>query len=253
MSFLYSLLDDFEIGLRGVHADDVIALREIHAVHAAGGAAHRANFRFAEEDGLAVAAGEENHLLAVGEFRADQFVIGVEADGDDARWARIRKFGELGLFHRAIFRGEENVAARFFEIARGNDGRERLAFLEADEIADRLAARGCGGFGNFVHLQPVDAALRREQQNVAVRRGGEEMLDEIVFARFGADAALAAARLMAVDVNRSALDVAGVADGDGHFFVFDQVFELDLFDAIDDLRAAVVAIGFQRLRAARRR
>ena len=71
------------------------------------------------------------------------------------------------------------------------------------------------------------------------------MLDEIVFARLGADAALAAARLVAVDVDRSALDVAGMADGDGHFFVFDQVFELDFFDAIDDLRAAVVAIGFQ--------
>ena len=79
------------------------------------------------------------------------------------------------------------------------------------------------------------------------------MLDEIVLARFRADAALAAARLMAVDVHRRALDVARVADGDGHFFVFDQVFELDFLDAVDDLRAALVAIGFQRLRAARRR
>ena len=79
------------------------------------------------------------------------------------------------------------------------------------------------------------------------------MLDEIFFARSRADAAFAAARLMAVDVNRSALDVAGVADGDGHLFVFDQVFELDFFDAVDDLRAAVVAVRLHALRAARRR
>src|ERR1700720_3184207 len=70
------------------------------------------------------------------------------------------------------------------------------------------------------------------------------MLDEIVFARLGADAAFAAARLVAVDVHRSTLDIPGVADGDSHFFVFDQIFEFDLFDAIDDLRAAVVAVGF---------
>jgi hypothetical protein len=69
------------------------------------------------------------------------------------------------------------------------------------------------------------------------------MLDEIFFARFGADAALAAARLVAIDVDRRALDVARVADGDGHFLVFDQVFELDFLDAIDDLGAALVAVG----------
>ena len=53
---------------------------------------------------------------------------------------------------------------------------------------------------------------------------------------------LAAARLMAVGLDRGALDVAGVADGDGHLFVFDQVFELDFLDAIDDLRAPLVSV-----------
>ncbi len=192
-----------------------------------------------------VVAGEEDHLLAVGELGADQFVIFVEIDGDDAGGPRIGEFRELRFLHRAVFGGEENVAARFFEIARGDHRRERFIFLEADDAVDGLAARGRRGLGNFVDLQPVDAALRCEQQNVAVRGGDEEVLDEIFFARPGADAALAAARLMAVDVDRRALDVAGMADGDGHFLVFDQVFELDFLDAVDDLRAALVAVGFQ--------
>ena len=68
------------------------------------------------------------------------------------------------------------------------------------------------------------------------------MLDEIFLAGARADAALAAARLVAIDIHRSALDVAGMADRDGHFFVFDQVFELDLFDAVNNLRAALIAI-----------
>src|SRR3984957_19317320 len=70
------------------------------------------------------------------------------------------------------------------------------------------------------------------------------MLNEIVFARFGADAAFAAARLVAIGFDRGALHVTRVADGDGHFLVFDEVFELDLLDAIHDLGAALVAIGF---------
>ena len=113
----------------------------------------------------------------------------------------LENSASAGLLHRAVFGGEEDVAAGFFEIARGNDGGELFVFLEAHEVVDGFAARGRGGFGNFVNLQPVDAALRREQQDVAVRRGDEEMLDEIVFARFGADAAFAAARLVAIDVS----------------------------------------------------
>ena len=64
-----------------------------------------------------------------------------------------------------------------------------------------LAARGSRSLGNFVDLQPINAALRGEEQDVTVRGSDEEMLDEIVFARFRADAAFAAARLMAIGVH----------------------------------------------------
>ena len=241
---LVFLGDDFEVGLHGVHADDVIVLVEVHAVHAAGVAAHGAHFGFAEEDGLAFVAGEENHLLAVGELRADEFVLVVQIDGDDAGRARVGKFRQRGFFHGADLGGHENEAAFFFEIRGGDKRGEFFVFLEFHEAGDGLAARGCGGFGQFVDFQPVDAALRGEEQDVAVRRGDEEMLDEIFFLGARADAALAAARLVAVGVRRGALDVAGVADGDEHVGVGDEVFELDFVDFVDNLRAPVVAIGF---------
>ena len=81
-------------------------------------AAHGANFGLAEQNGLAIVAGEENHLHAVGEFRADEFVVAIEIDGDDAGRTRIGKFRELGFLYRAALGGEEDVTAGFFEIAR---------------------------------------------------------------------------------------------------------------------------------------
>ena len=134
--FLVFLLDDLEIRLHGVHADHVVVLGEVHAVDAAGVAAHGAHFGFAEQDGLAFVAGEENHLLAVGELRADQLVLLVEIDGDDAGGARIGEFGERRLLHRAVLRGEEDVAAFLFQIARGNDGGQRFVFLESHQVGD---------------------------------------------------------------------------------------------------------------------
>src|SRR5467141_2749747 len=70
------------------------------------------------------------------------------------------------------------------------------------------------------------------------------MLNEIFFLRLRADAPLAAARLVPVGIRRRALDVPRVADGNQHLRVGDQVFELDLIDLVDDLRAAIVSVGF---------
>ena len=239
------LLDDGEVHLRGVHAHHVIALRQIHSVHTTGLPAHRPHFRFAEQNGLAVVAGQENHLLAVGYLRADQFVFAIQVDGDDSGGARIGKFRQPGLFHRSVAGGQEHKTAFLFQIARRNHGSQRLAFLEAHQVADRFSAGGRRRFGNFVHLEPIHPAFGAKQQNVAVRRSHKEMLDEVLFARLRSDPSLAAARLMAVNIHRSPLDVTRVAHGNRHFLVFDQVFDLDFVDAIDDLRSPVVGVIFQ--------
>src|ERR1700690_3983588 len=70
------------------------------------------------------------------------------------------------------------------------------------------------------------------------------MLEEVIFSGLRADTTLAAARLVAISIRRGALDVAGVADGDEHFGVRDQVLELDLVHLVHDLRAAIIAVGF---------
>src|SRR6267378_663222 len=236
--------DDLEVRLDRVHADDVVVFVQVHAVHAAGVAAHRTHFRFAEQNRLPFVAGQENHLLAVSELRADELVLAVQGDGDDARRARVGEFRQRGLLYRAALRGHEDELIRILEIARRDERGELLVFLEFNETRNGFAAGGRRRFRQFIDLQPVDAALRGEQQDVAVRRGDEQILDEIFFLRLRADAALAAARLVAVRVRGRPLDVARVAHGDQHLRVGDQVFELDLVDLIDNLRAPVVAVGF---------
>ena len=48
---------------------------------------------------------------------------------------------------------------------------------------------------DVVHLEPVELAAVGEAEQIGMRRGDEEMLDEIVFARVAAGDALAAAVL----------------------------------------------------------
>src|SRR5438128_8150774 len=70
------------------------------------------------------------------------------------------------------------------------------------------------------------------------------MFDEIFFLRFRADSSFTAPRLMTIGVRRRAFDIPGVAHGDEHVRVGDQVFELDFVDLVHNLRAAIVAIRF---------
>ena len=236
--------DDLEVRLDGVHADDVIVFVEVHAIHPTGVAAHRTHFRFAEQNRLAFVAGQENHFLAVGEFRADEFVLAVQGDGDDASGPRVGEFRQRGLFNRAALRGHENEFVRFFQAARRDQRGQFFVFLEFHEARNGFSAGGRRRFRQFIDLQPVDAALGREQQDVAMRRGDEQILNEIFFLCLRADAALAPARLVAIRVRSRALDIARMAHGYQHLGVSNQVFQLDFVDLVDNLRAAVVAVGF---------
>src|SRR5207237_118732 len=73
---------------------------------------------------------------------------------------------------------------------------------------------GGADVGNFVDLQPVDAASAGEDQDVGVGGSHKELLDEIFVAGLHAGAAGAPAALHAVGRDRRALQVAGVADRD---------------------------------------
>ena len=72
-------------------------------------------------------------------------------------------------------------------------------------------------------------------------RGHEEVLDEVLFLRRRADAALAAAPLRAVERQGRALDVAAAGHGDDHVLLDDQVLDVDVRGLGHDLRAPLVA------------
>ena len=69
-----------------------------------------------------------------------------------------------------------------------------------------LAARPA--LGNLVHLEPVDLARVGEEQEIGVRRGDEQVLDDVLFLGLHPGHALAAAPLAAVGLDVRALDVA---------------------------------------------
>ena len=127
------------------------------------------------------------------------------------------------------------------EILHRQEGLHGFVRLQIDQAGNVLALAGGAGVGNFVDLEPEDAALGGEDQQIGVRGGDHQMLDHVLGARAHADAALAAARLAAVGIDGGALQIAAARNGNGDVLHLDQIFELDLAGVLDDLRAALVA------------
>ena len=55
--------------------------------------------------------------------------------------------------------------------------------LERQHVGDGPARAGAAHLRDVVDLQPVDLPAVGEAQQIGVRRGDEEVLDEVVFAR----------------------------------------------------------------------
>src|SRR5262249_6300960 len=121
-------------------------------------------------------------------------------------------------------------------------GANGFAGLQADQVADVLALAGGADVGNFIDLEPVNAPGVGEDENVSVGRGNEQMLDEIFIAGAHAGAASASTALHAISGDGRALQVAGVADGDGNLLVGDEVFKMDLGGFVFDDGAALVSV-----------
>ena len=155
--------------------------------------------------------------------------------------SRVAEGHELGLLDDASLRAHDDVLLDLELLDRHQRG-DALALFHRYEIGDRLAAPVGTDVGDLMDLEPVGTAAVREDHDVRVGRRHEQVADEVLLACPHADAALAAAALAAVVGDRGPLDVAGVADGDRHVLLGDQVLGAELAFLGQDLGAAIVAV-----------
>ncbi len=155
-----------------------------------------------EADRLAELRDHEDVVVARGVAHADELVALAHLDRDDpVRLQRRVVRGELRLLHDAVLRAEDEVL-RFAEVARLHDRTHGFVLPERQRVDDRAALRLTGAERQLVHLQAIDLADVREEEDVIVRRRDEEVLDVVLVLQFHAHDADAAALLLSVRRDR---------------------------------------------------
>src|SRR5581483_3738643 len=221
-----------------VEGHDLVARTQLHAAHAGGGAAHRAHVVLAEADALAELRDHEDVVAPVRGDDLHELVAVAQVDGDETGTQRRVVLVELRLLHLALLRGEEEEAVRLV-VARVDDGLDALLGLELQQVHDGGAARGALLHRDLVRLEPVHAPAVGEEQQVRVRRGGEDLRDVVLVAELRARHTPSAASLRAERVGRHRLHVALRRQRDDQVFVVDEVFDVDVAGVEGDLAAAV--------------
>src|SRR3954451_7583782 len=103
-----------------------------------------------------------------------------------------------------------------------------------------LALAGSSSVGDFVDFQPIDSALVRKNEEVRMSGGDDHVLNYILGSSSHPDAPLAAARLSAIGVDRSSLQVPAPGNRHGHVLNLNQVFQPDIAGILNDLGTALV-------------
>src|SRR3989344_4505136 len=279
--------ENLRVGFRNQHGDDFLAFRQTHATHTASGTAHGADFAFLEANHLAAVGEHHHFAGAVSYGSGDQGVIFVQLEGDQARAARTAELHQRRLLHSAFGRSHKDVGTgRFirglivgviafgqvfdffsldhyaFDIVRLvafrrlltqrfqvdlEHGGNALAVVQRQQVDQRTTTGGARGFRNFVGLQPVHLALAGEQQQRGVAVGDQQVLDVVLILHAGGRLALTTATLRLVGMQRLALGITTVGNGDHTLFFGDQVSQAQIQTVVENLGTARIAeLGFDR-------
>uniref|UniRef100_A0A0N5A0B3 Glutamate synthase large subunit n=1 Tax=Parastrongyloides trichosuri TaxID=131310 RepID=A0A0N5A0B3_PARTI len=226
------------------HGDDRVAVLQADAPHAGGVAAlEHAHVVGLEADGPAQSGRQQHVVLGRAQADADHAVAVFQLHGDLARAVHRGEVAELVASHVARLGGEHDVviAPSRFVFRQGQHVHDAVARLDRQQVDEGLAARLRIAQRQAPGLQLIGLAVGGEEQHRRVGRGAEDAGDDVLILHRHAAAALAAAMLGPIGVQRHALDVARVGHGHDHVLARDQVFVFHLGVALADEGAAINA------------
>ena len=132
----------------------------------------------------------------------------------------------------------------FGEFLHRTDRGELLLGAHRDEVDDRFSFTRRADFRDLVHFTPVHLSAIGEDEYVIVGGGNEEPIHEVLVTGPHADPPLAPAFLLAVNVDRTSLDIAPMGHGDDHVLFHDHVLHPNLAGLGDDLGATGIGVLF---------
>ena len=214
-------------------------------------AAHGTCILFVEADGLTVAGGNDEHIVAGGQAGPCQCIALVQGNADQAGLADVGILFQRGALDEALLRDHGHKAALGVGVlALADHVGDLFALGQLQQVDDVAALAGAAALGDGVALDAEQAALVGDKEHIVVGGAYEHLLHDVLFLAGHAGDAASAAALCLIGGLELALDIAGLGQGVNTLLLGDQVLDVHLAGDRLDLGAALVAealLHFQQL------
>ena len=222
-------------------ADDFIALGQLDGPDAMASAAHGAGVLFIEADGLAVAGGNDQHIVAGGQAGPCQRVALVQRDADEAALADVGVLLQRGALDEALLgdHGDETALVVLVLGVAEHVG-DLFALGQLQQVDNVGALAGTAALGDGIAFLAEEAALIGDKEDIIVGGADKHLLHDVFFLAGHAGNAAAAALLGLIGGLELALDIAGLGEGVDALLLGDEVFDVHFAGDGLDLGAALV-------------
>ena len=202
--------------------------------------AHRTHILLIKADSQTIAGSKDNLAVAIGQLNTNQVLLVIKVDSNDASLTRTLKVLQVHLLHcAAVGSHEEELILN--ELLDGDNSGNLFALRQRQQVDNCRALSSTTSLGDFIALLTVYTASVGEEEDVVVRRGEEEMLCRVINLLAAATGfAYAATLLVAEVVERLALDIALMADGNNDVLLSNEVFDFHFRGITGNFRAALV-------------
>ena len=184
-------------------------------------------------------SGNNKISVSVRNLNIGKFVALVKINGDDAALPDVLVFINIRALDNTFFRYHAKISAVFI-LRNFNHCGNRFALFKRQQVHNIHALARSGGGGNFVCLFAENLARVCEKEHNIVRGAAEHRFCHILFTAAHAHNASSAAILSFIGVNRHALHIAHVGEGEYGFLNGDKVFIVNRADNGAYFRSAVV-------------
>ena len=178
----------------------------------------------------------------------NKLVAILEVDCNEAVLACTVVLRHCRLLDHSLLSSKHQVVV-FWEVAGSNNCLDLLALCKRlDDVDDGATLSSSVTNRKLVDLEAVHLTKVGKEQHVIMGRSNKEVLDKIVLFERNTLYALTAALLGAINLNRNALYVTCVSNGDNHILFGDKILDVQVLNIlVRDLRAALIGVAVGNL------
>ena len=247
------------VALLGNNKEVAIAIGNLHAKHscvalernttdARGTTAHASCLSLVKQDCLAVRGAQNNLVTWVDAADVNKLVAVLEVDCNEAVLACTVVLRHCCLLDHTLL-GSKHQVVVFWEVAGSDNCLDLLALCKRLDDVDYGATLGCSVANRkLVDLEAIHLTKVGKEQYVIMGGSNKEVLDKIVLFERNTLYSLTAALLGAINLNRNALYIASVSDGDNHILFGDKILNVQVLNVlVRDLRTTFVSVAVGNL------